>query len=115
MHEASIALSILDIVTGKCSAEGYRSVTSVRVKIGRAAGIMPEALLFTFDVAKGETLAANAELIIDMIPLGGTCSACGEVFEVGNHYVLNCPKCGSAEFKIDRGYEMEIADMEVDE
>ena len=115
MHEASIALNILDIVTAQCSAEGYRSIKSVRVKIGRAAGIMPEALLFTFDVAKAETLAANAELIIDMVPLGGTCSGCGNDFEVDNNYVLNCPKCGSTTFKIDRGYEMEIADMEVDE
>jgi len=113
MHEASIALSILDIVNERCNAEGYSAVESVRLRIGRAAGIMPEALIFTFDVAKAETPAQTAELIIDVVPLGGYCSGCETEFEVEESYVLSCPLCGSPAFKILKGYEMEIAEMEV--
>ncbi|HET6515172.1 MAG TPA: hydrogenase maturation nickel metallochaperone HypA [Thermodesulfovibrionales bacterium] len=115
MHEASIALSILDIIAGKCSAEGYRSVEAVRLRIGRAAGIMPEALLFTFDAAKCDTLARDAKLVIDIIPLGGFCIGCEREFEVEEAYVLNCPLCGSGAFRIEKGYEMEIVEMEVNE
>ena len=114
MHEASIALSILDIVTKRCNAEGYNVVESVRLRIGRAAGIMPEALVFTFDIAKDETPARDAKLIIDLVPLGGICSGCGSDFEVEDAYVLNCPLCGSTAFKIDKGYEMEIVEIDVE-
>lgn len=113
MHEASIALSILDIIIRQCTAEGYHSVESVRVKIGRAAGIMPEALAFTFEAAKGETLARDARLIIDSIPLGGYCSGCERDFEVEDTYVLACPLCGASSFRIEKGNEMEIVEMEV--
>lgn len=113
MHEASIALGILDIINDRCSAEGYRSVESVRLRIGRAAGVMPEALLFTFDAAKGDTLARDAKLIIDIVPLGGFCGECKSDFEVEEAYVLNCPQCGSTAFKIQKGYEMEIVEMDV--
>ena len=91
MHEASIALGILDIVINRCHAEGYRSIDSVTLRIGRAAGIMPEALLFTFDVAKSDSPAGDAKLLIDLVPLGGHCSGCEDDFEVEGTYVLNCP------------------------
>ncbi len=113
MHEASIALSILDIINEKCRAEGYSAVESVRLRIGRAAGIMPEALVFTFDIAKEDTPARGANLTIDLIPLGGSCKECGREFEVEDAYVLNCPLCGTSSFKIDKGYEMEIVEMDV--
>lgn len=113
MHEASIALSILDIITDKCSAEGYSNIKSVRLRIGRAAGIMPEALLFAFDAAKLDTPASGADLCIDIVPLGGSCDGCEREFEVEDSYVLNCPLCGSATFKIKKGYEMEIVEMDV--
>ena len=113
MHEASIALSILDVIAERGKAEGYSVVESVRLRIGRAAGIMPEALVFTFDAAKHDTPAREAELVIDIVPLGGYCINCGRNFEVGDAYVLNCPLCGSSDFRIERGYEMEIVEMEV--
>ncbi|HXX81338.1 MAG TPA: hydrogenase maturation nickel metallochaperone HypA [Thermodesulfovibrionales bacterium] len=113
MHETSIALGILDIINDRCIAEGYHSIESVRLRIGRAAGIMPEALLFSFDVAKLGTAAENAHLIIDSVLLGGTCDECKSEFEVEEAYVLSCPKCGSSAFKIQKGYEMEIMEMDV--
>lgn len=113
MHEASIALSILDIITDKCSAEGYNTIESVRLRIGRAAGIMPEALLFAFDAAKFDTPAGEAKLLMDIVPLGGFCKGCGREFEVEDSYALNCPLCGSSEFKIQKGYEMEIVEIDV--
>jgi hydrogenase nickel incorporation protein HypA/HybF len=115
MHETSIALGILDIINDRCIAEGYHSIESVRLRIGRAAGIMPEALLFSFDAAKADTLAENAKLIIDSIPLGGMCRECNTEFEVEEAYVLSCPECGSTSFEIVKGYEMEIVEMDVKE
>lgn len=113
MHEASIALSILDIITSQCQKDGYNRINSVKVRIGRASGVLPEALSFAFDAAKIDTIANHAELIIETIPLGGLCYDCGNSFEVEDTYVLNCPECSSSSFKIEKGFEMDIIEMDV--
>jgi hydrogenase nickel insertion protein HypA len=114
MHEASIALSIIDIVQAKCMEEGCNSVDSIRLRIGRAAGILPDALVFAFDASKDTTIAKNAKLVIESVPVGGTCNSCRKEFEAPDNaqYVLSCPHCGSLSYEITRGREMEILDME---
>lgn len=113
MHEASIVLSLLETLTNRCKEEGYSSIESVRIKIGMASGIMPEAIVFAFEAAKQDTLARDAELFIDMVPVGGFCSDCRNDFEVNEAYVVSCPVCGSHSFKIQKGYELDIVEMEV--
>jgi len=113
MHEASIAISLIETVSDLCQQEGYSSIESVRLKVGRAAGILPDALLFAFDVAKAGTLASQAELIIEYVLLGGFCSECGSQFESEERYIFACPDCKSSAIKITRGDEMQIIDMEV--
>jgi hydrogenase nickel incorporation protein HypA/HybF len=113
MHEISIALSLLDIVEKKCREAGYHSIDSVRVKVGKASGILPEAFSFALDVAKKGALARDAKFMIELIPLGGFCNGCGSFFEMEGTYILECPFCASPSFKINKGYELEIVDMEV--
>lgn len=113
MHEASIALSMLNIITARCKEEGYSRINSVKVRIGRASGVLPESLSFAFDAAKTDTIAKDAELIIETIPLGGLCRDCGKSFEVDDTIVLNCPECSSPSFRIERGFEMDIIEIEV--
>lgn len=113
MHEASIAISLIGTVSDLCQQEGYSSIESVRLKVGRAAGILPDALLFAFDVAKAGTRANNAKLIIEYVALGGFCCDCGSQFESEERYIFFCPDCKSSAIKITRGDEMQIIDMEV--
>ena len=113
MHEASIALSVLETVSDLCQQEGYNSIESVRLRVGRAAGILPDALLFAFDIAKAGTIASRAELVIEYISLGGVCSDCGSNFASEERYIFACPVCKSSAIKITQGDEMQIIDMEV--
>jgi hydrogenase nickel incorporation protein HypA/HybF len=113
MHEASIAISLIETVTNLCRQEGYNSIESVRIKVGRAAGILPDALLFAFDFAKAGTPADQAELVIENVLLGGHCLECGAEFESEERYIYVCPDCKSSAIKITRGDEMQIIDMEV--
>ena len=76
MHETALALSILDIVVSKCSEAGGSTVDSVRVRIGKAAGVLAEALLVAFDASKATTVAEHAQLIIEPVPVGGVCAEC---------------------------------------
>jgi hydrogenase nickel incorporation protein HypA/HybF len=113
MHEASIAISLIETVADLCQKEGYSSIESVRLKVGKAAGILPDALLFAFDVAKAGTPASQAKLIIEYIPLGGFCRECGSQFESEERFIYSCPDCKSSAIKITGGNEMQIVDMEV--
>ena len=114
MHEVSIALHLLDIIEKKCREEGCQKVESVRVRVGKASGVQPEAFSFAFEVLKKDTLARDARFLIDLIPLGGTCSACGGRFETEEGYILECPSCGSPSLQITQGYQLEIVEMDVE-
>ncbi len=65
MHEVSIAQSLLKIAVDNCKKEGYKGIEIIKVKIGRASGIMPDALSFAFDAVKIGTIAEKATLNID--------------------------------------------------
>jgi hydrogenase nickel incorporation protein HypA/HybF len=114
MHEVSIALSLLDIIEKKCREEGCQTVESVKVRVGKASGVQPEAFSFAFEFVKKDTLARNARFMIDLIPLGGSCSACGGRFQTEDAYILECPSCGSPSLRITQGYELEIVEMEAE-
>jgi hydrogenase nickel incorporation protein HypA/HybF len=113
MHELSIAQNLLDIVSAQCLKDGFREIESVNVKIGRASGIMPDALSFAFDAIKTETIAQNASLNITEIPVTAFCSDCNSAFTVEEEYVLCCPSCKGSSFVMTAGREMDIIDMEV--
>lgn len=113
MHEASIVMGILNTVIPQCRKEGYNSIEAIRLRVGKASGIMPEALIFAFDIAKHETIASKAKLDIDIVPLSGNCKACGEHFEIEDKFLFNCPSCNAADLAVTKGYEMEIVEMDI--
>jgi hydrogenase nickel incorporation protein HypA/HybF len=113
MHEVSIAQSLLDIAVDNCKKEGYKSIEVIKVKIGRASGIMPDALLFAFDAVKIGTLAEKATLTIDEIPVSGFCESCKSSFTVDEAYIIACPLCGNVSIRVETGHELHIYEMDV--
>ena len=55
----------------------------------------------------------GAKLIMDIIPLKGTCRECKHTFEIQN-YTFKCPECGSTEIDTIAGQDLSIVEMEVD-
>lgn len=113
MHEVSIALNLLEIVSDQCRKNGYNVIESINVRIGKASGIMPDALAFAFDAVKQDYPARNASLMIDIVPLTGQCHDCKNYFTSESDFVLHCPECQGTSFTITAGREMDIIDMEV--
>jgi hydrogenase nickel incorporation protein HypA/HybF len=113
MHESSIALSLLEIIEERCRQESCKSIESVRVRVGKASGVSPESLAFAFEIVKKDTIAHEAKFIIDLVPLGGLCSKCGNQFTTEEAYILECPACSSPSFKIIQGFELELVELEV--
>lgn len=114
MHEASIALSILDIAEKHCREAGYKSVQSIVVDIGNASGVLPDALAMAFNIVKTDTTAHNASLIINAIPIGGHCRGCDKDFTADEVFILACPNCDGRDFMLTSGRELDIKEIEVD-
>ncbi len=114
MHEASFAMSILEISTSHCRNSGFKHINSISIKIGKASSILKDALIFAFDISKKDTLAENARLIVEEIPVSGICNNCKNTFTANENYVLSCPLCGSLSFKILTGRELDIVELEVE-
>lgn len=112
MHELSIALSVLDIVRTAAAGAGLSSVGVVRLRVGAATGVLPDALRFAFDCSKAETPAADATLEIEAVPIGGRCDDCERDFTSPEPYVLACPLCGGGRFRITTGDELAVLDLE---
>ena len=113
MHEVSIVQGLLDIAIENCKKGGYKGIELIKVKIGKASGVMPDSLLFAFEAMKAGTIAEKAVLVIDEIPVSGICNECKSNFSVDDAYVTACPKCGHMSLTIETGRELNIDEMEV--
>ena len=114
MHEASIALSVIEIAEKHCRDAGYSKIKNIELRIGNASGVLPDALMTAFDIVKLETLAESACLMIENVPLGGLCRSCKNQFTTDDQFILACPNCSGKDFSLDRGRELDIIEIEVD-
>lgn len=113
MHELSIALSILDAAEEEMRARSGR-VAVIHLQLGRFCGIVKEALLSAFEMAREGTPLAQAELAIEEIPLVLHCPACTADGTPESLYELCCPTCGAPTNEIVRGQELEIRALEIE-
>ena len=108
MHELAIAESVIDAVTART---GPATVRTVRLEVGRLAGVATEALRFCFEAAAADTPLSGAMLDIVEPPGLARCETCGTEFTVDD-LVLLCP-CGSADVRVVTGQELRILSAEV--
>jgi hydrogenase nickel incorporation protein HypA/HybF len=113
MHEVSIVQGMLEIAIDSCIKQGYKGIESIRVKIGRASGVVPDSLQFAFEALKTGTIAEKAVLTIEEIPVGGFCESCNSNFTVQEAYVIACPLCGKTTLRVETGRELNIDEIEV--
>ena len=102
MHELSIALSILDLAAEEAERHGGR-VVAVRLKLGPLSGVVKEALLSAYDLAREGTPLARAELVVEEVPVVVYCPACAAERTPPSAWELCCPACGSPTPQIVRG------------
>jgi hydrogenase nickel incorporation protein HypA/HybF len=115
VHELSIAQSLLDIVVQEAARHRVQKVTKVGVKLGAFSAVVPSALTFSFDMIKEGTVAAEAELVIEEVPLAGRCQDCGQVLENMESPMAECPSCGSSKIELTQGRELTISHIETDD
>jgi hydrogenase nickel incorporation protein HypA/HybF len=108
MHELAVAESLVDAVTERLP--GTR-IASVQVEIGALSGVVPDALLFCFDLATEGTALAGAKLEITEPAAKCECRTCGAAFGPDGPIML-CP-CGSADVAVLSGQQFTITSVRV--
>ncbi len=111
MHEVGIMNDILEIAVDSAREAGASKITSLRVQVGELSGVVPDALMFAFDVIASSTIAAGAALSIETIPATCICTKCG--IERAGTSAVACPLCGGSS-TVSRGYELLVSSIEVD-
>lgn len=115
MHELSIVASLFETLEEKAKENKAKKIISVRLKVGALSGVVPEFLKTAFDIYKKDTIADEAELLIEKVPLKVECQKCGAEI-VKDDFVFICEKCESRELKTLAGTELllEKIELEVD-
>jgi hydrogenase nickel incorporation protein HypA/HybF len=113
MHELSIALSILDLVEEEAERQRGR-VAVVHLKLGPLSGVVKQALVSAYEMAREDTSLAQTELRIEEIPLVAHCSACVADRPLASVQDLRCPVCGDPAPQIISGRELEVYALEIE-
>jgi hydrogenase nickel incorporation protein HypA/HybF len=113
MHEAPIAQSILELVTGEAEKAKAKKVNKIYLKIGKMTGAVEDALRFYFEVLTRGTKLEEAEFEIEWVPTRAVCFQCQEVFEVEDMLPV-CPHCSGLGGNIISGKELEVVKIEIE-
>jgi hydrogenase nickel incorporation protein HypA/HybF len=65
MHELSIAEELQKIIIEKASEAGIHTIERISLRIGEYSGILPDALIFAFEMISRDTITEHARIDIE--------------------------------------------------
>jgi hydrogenase nickel incorporation protein HypA/HybF len=102
----------LEIAINNAKQENANYIKKITMNIGKLSGVIPEALEFAFDVVTKGTMAENATLKINTIPIICYCDSCQEKFNP-QEWFFECPYCHQFSNHILQGKEIELISVEI--
>jgi hydrogenase nickel incorporation protein HypA/HybF len=124
LHEFSAACSIVDTALEAANSNNATKVNVVNIEIGEFTFLIPEQLIFNFEIASKNTILEGAELRIKNVKGRLLCSKCGFEGEsqvdpdippqIAVFAPMKCPKCGSSSTTITGGKDFIITNIEAE-
>ncbi len=114
MHELSIALNIVEIAAAEAARHGESAVSAVHVRLGPLSGVVKEALISAFEIAREDSPLAGAELVVEDVPIRFYCRLCRMEVTVASLQAFVCPRCSSPAGDILSGKELEVRSLEIE-
>lgn len=114
MHELSVAMSLVEMAQEEGERQGGR-VSAVHLRLGVMAGVVKDALLFSYEVACQDTPLEGSQLIIEDMPLVVYCPHCEILRVLGTAYSFSCTECGTPTPEIRGGKELELVALEIEQ
>ena len=120
MHELSMAQGILNAVLETAEANDAIKVTDMVIEIGKLAMLNPEQLKFMLGVLCKDTIAENAEIVIEDIDVEIKCYNCDfegiADIDDSDHYapMILCPKCESHRVEVLNGRDVTVNNISIE-
>jgi hydrogenase nickel incorporation protein HypA/HybF len=67
MHELALMQSVAELALAEGRQRGAEAITRIHLRVGRLAGVDPQALIFAAEVVLEGSLAAGARLEIERV------------------------------------------------
>lgn len=112
MHELSVCLSLLQEVERIARQNGAGSVARIVIRVGPLSGVEPDLLRNAWPLASAGTIAAEAELDIELSGIVVSCSKCGAETSAAANRLL-CGECGDYRTNLVSGDEMVLQTLEL--
>jgi hydrogenase nickel incorporation protein HypA/HybF len=112
MHEAALALSLIDLVEETAAREGAARVSRIHVELGALSCVEPEAFTQAVLAAAHGRRADGAALALDRPPGLARCMACGDDVTLLRRDDP-CPNCASHRLLVTSGDQMRLTAIEV--
>ena len=112
MHELSIIANLYEIMEEKAREQGVKKITFVKLQVGILSGIVPDLLETAFGIFKEGTMASDARLEIEKVPLKIKCLDCGAE-QTSDELIFICQKCGSSQVETLDGTELILEKMDL--
>jgi hydrogenase nickel incorporation protein HypA/HybF len=113
MHELSLIASLFEIMEEKAKEQNAKKIVYVKLQVGKLSGAVPEFLKTAFDIYKKDTLADEAELEIEEVPLKIRCLKC-ELEMIKDDFALVCSRCQSPNLKILSGADLILQKIDIE-
>jgi hydrogenase nickel incorporation protein HypA/HybF len=112
MHEVGLMQSALELAEEQARLRGASRIHRITLRVGKLAGVEPEALAFAFDVVTAGTMADGASLGVESVPVACFCASCRAEF-APEELVFACPRCGVPSADVRTGRELDLVSLEV--
>lgn len=113
MHELAICQSLMDQVESIAAERNAQSVISIVIAMGPLSGVEAALLKNAYPIASAGTVAENAELVIEYLPIRVKCSQCGSESDALPNKLI-CKQCGDWRTTLLSGDEMMLMRVELE-
>lgn len=113
MHELAICQSLMDQVETIATERNALCVTSILIGMGPLSGVEEQLLKNAYPIASAGTVAEDAELVIESLPVRVKCTHCGSE-SAASANKLNCQQCGDWRTTLVSGDELMLMSVELE-
>ncbi|MGE0758310.1 MAG: hydrogenase maturation nickel metallochaperone HypA [Pirellulaceae bacterium] len=115
MHELSLALNILDILQEQPACRAAAKVVAVHIQVGALSGVVKDALVSAYEIAREGTPYAGSRLKVTELPVRIRCAVCRREQPARSESLLCCAVCGEPATAITQGQELDVTHVEIEE
>lgn len=113
MHELAVAQALVEQVENVISQHRATGATSVRVRIGPLAGVVPDLLATAFPLAAAGSRLQHAVLDLVDAPIRVRCQTCGAETEAAMNRLI-CGACGDWHTQVISGDDLLLESVELE-